>query len=168
MYHRDFLSNRYTILPILHQHFPRKEIFLYDLDRLGLILLEPSGVFYYNQVCGHACLQKFAEGVFSYIRDDGNELYKAVSEHLLNKDGLTPEDADFLDGQFMGSSDAKYLRVDRNHLDDSMEAWVYVIIDQHLIDLSFNDNLQSESIYYNTAFKGFTCTVAVLTWDNSD
>jgi hypothetical protein len=150
------------------QHSPKKEICLYDLDRLGLILLEPSDVFYYNQVCGHACLQKFAEGVFSYIRDDGNELYKAVSEYMLYKDRLAPEDADFLDTLFMRSCDSKYLRVDRNRLGDSMEAWIYVTIDQHLIDQSFNDNPQSESVYYNTAFKGFTCTGAVLTWDNSD
>jgi hypothetical protein len=163
MYHRNFLSNRYTILPIPHQHPHRKEICLYDLDRLGLILLEPSGVFYYNQACGHSCLQKFEEGIFSYIRDDGQELYKAVSEYLLYKDSLTPKDADLLDSQFIQSCDAKYLRVDRNRLDNSMEAWVYVTIDQAL-----NDNLKNESVYYNTAFKGFTCTGAVLTWDNSD
>jgi hypothetical protein len=145
------------------QHPHRKEICLYDLDRLGLILLEPSGVFCYNQVCGHSCLQKFEEGVFSYVRDDGNELYKEVSEYLLYKDSLTPEDADFLDSQFIQSYDTKYLRVDRNRLDDSMEAWVYVTVDQSLIN-----NLKNESVYYNTAFKGFTCTGAVLTWDNSD
>jgi hypothetical protein len=144
-------------------HPPRKEICLYDLDRLGLILLEPSGVFYYNQVCGHSCLQKFEEGFFSYIRDDGHELYKAVSEYLLYKSPLTPEDADFLDSQFMQSFDAKYLKVDRDRLNESMEAWVYVIIDQ-----SLNNNLESESAYYNTAFKNFTSTGAVLTWDNSD
>jgi hypothetical protein len=150
------------------QHLRKKEICLYDLDRLGLVLLEPSGVFYYNQVCGHACLQKFAEGVFSYIRDDGNELHKTVSEYLLNKDRLTPEDADFLDGQFMRSSDAKYLRVDRNRLDNSMEAWVYVAIDQCSIEQSLSNGLKNESVYYNTAFKGFSCAGAVLTWDNSD
>jgi hypothetical protein len=154
--------------PNLHHHIYRKEICLYNLDRLGLILSEPSGVFYYNQVCGHACLQKFAEGVFSYIRDDGNELYKAVSKSMLYKDHLTIEDTDFLDSQFIQSFNAKYLRVDRNRLDDSMEAWVYVTIDQPSIGQSFNDSLKSESVYYNTAFKGFTCTGAVLTWDNSD
>jgi hypothetical protein len=148
-------------------HPPKKEICLYDLDRLGLILLEPSGVFYYNQVCGHSCLQKFEEGIFSYILDDGQELYKAVSECLLYKNNLTPEDADFLDNQFI-QCDAKYLRVDRNCLGNSMEAWVYVTIDQCSIEQSFNDNLKNESVYYNTAFKGFTCTGAVLTWDNSD
>jgi hypothetical protein len=130
--------------------------------------LEPSGVFYYNQVCGHSCLQKFEEGVFSYIRDDGNELYKTVSEYLLYKDRLAPEDADFLDGQFIRSSDTKYLRIDRNRLNDSMEAWVYVTIDQRSINQPFDDNFKGESVYYNTAFKGFTCTGAVLTWDNSD
>jgi hypothetical protein len=142
---------------------PRKEVCLYDLDRLGLILLEPSGVFYYNQVCGHSCLQKFAEGVFSYIRDDGNELHKIVSEYMLYKSRLAPEDAGFLDSQFVQSADATYLRVDRNRLDDSMEAWVYVTIDQ-----LFNGNVKGESTYYNTAFKGFSCAGAVLTWDNSD
>jgi hypothetical protein len=145
------------------QQTRRKEICLYDLDRLGLILLEPSEVFYYNQVYGHSCLQKFEEGIFSYIRDDGNELYKGISEYMLNKDRILPEDADFLDNQFIQSSDAKYLRIDRCRLNDSMEAWVYVIIDQ-----LFNNSPKDESAYYNTAFKGFTCTKAVLTWDNSD
>jgi hypothetical protein len=145
------------------QQISRKEICLYDLDRLGLILSEPSGVFYHNQVCGHSCLQKFEEGIFSYIRDDGNELHKTVSEYMLYKDRLTPEDADFLDDQFIQSSDAKYLRIDRNRLNDSMEAWVYVTIDQ-----SLTGELKDESVYYNTAFKGFTCARAVLTWDNSD
>jgi hypothetical protein len=28
--------------------------------------------------------------------------------------------------------------------------------------------LEPFDVYYNTAFKGFTCTGAVLTWDNSD
>jgi hypothetical protein len=76
---------------------------------------------------------------------------------------LTSKDADFLDAQFMQSFDAKYLRVDRSRLDGSMEAWVYVTADQ-----SFNGNVKDESVYYNTAFKGFTGTGAVLTWDNSD
>jgi hypothetical protein len=146
-----------------HQQLCRKEICLYDLNRLGLILLEPSGVFYYNQVCGHSCLQKFEEGIFSYIRDDGQELYKSVSEYLLYKNSLATGDADFIDSQFIQSCDAKYLRVDRNRLGNSMEAWVYVIIDQ-----SLNDDMKNESVYYNTAFKGFACTGAVLTWDNSD
>ena len=96
-----------------------------------------------------SCLQKFEEGIFSYIRDDGNELHKVISEYMLYK--------------FTRSFDAKYLRIDRSRLNDSMEAWVYVIIDQ-----SFNANMEGESVYYYTAFKGFACTRAVLTWDNSD
>jgi hypothetical protein len=150
-------------MPNPHHHLHRKEVCLYDLDCLGLILLDPSGVFYYNQACGHSCLQKFEEGVFSYIRDEGNKLHKAISEYMLNKDRILPEDADYLDDQFTRSWDAKYLRIDRNRLNDSMEAWIYVTIDQ-----SLTDSLKDESVYYNTAFKGFTCAKAVLTWDNSD
>jgi hypothetical protein len=63
----------------------------------------------------------------------------------------------------MQSFDSKYLKVDRSRLNDSMEAWIYVTIDQ-----SFNDSIKDESVYYNTAFKGFASSRAVLTWDYSD
>jgi hypothetical protein len=49
-----------------------------------------------------------------------------------------------------------------------MKAWLYVTIDQHSIKQSLSNNLKNESVYYNTAFKDFTCTGAVSTWDDLD
>jgi hypothetical protein len=42
-------------MPNPHRHPPKKEICLYDLDRLGLIFLEPSGVYYNTAFKGFAC-----------------------------------------------------------------------------------------------------------------
>jgi hypothetical protein len=141
----------------------RKEICLYDLDQLALILLEPSGVFYFNQVGGHSCYQNFVEGIFSFVSDPVKKLHNIIAEYMLYKNGLAVEDADFLDKQFEQFDEVKYLRVDRTRLGDSVEAWVYVDIDQALVG-----EPKDYSEYYNMAFKGFGCTKGLLTWDNSD
>jgi hypothetical protein len=51
---------------------------------------------------------------------------------------------------------------------DSMKAWVYVAIDQRSIEQPLSNSLKNESAHYNTTFKSFSCTGAVLTRDNSD
>jgi hypothetical protein len=140
----------------------RKVVCLYELNKLALILLEPSGVFYHNQVCGHHCLQAFEEGTLSFLRDS-DDLYKKIAEYTMHKDGLSIVDANYIDDLFGQFDQTQCLSIDRNRLSDSMEAWVYINIDQKKIT-----DPEDDSVYYNASFLGFTSGKGLLTWDNCD
>jgi hypothetical protein len=141
----------------------RMEVCLYDLETLGLIISMPSGVFYYNQCGGIACSQNYEEGIFSFIREATHTLYKNIAEYTENfMDGLKEEDAIYIDSLLSKHRETKFLSVDRSRLSESMEAWIYVNINQDkILEIQKTDRM-------NTAFKGFTSTHGVLTWENSD
>jgi hypothetical protein len=131
-----------------------KTVCLYDLLGLGLVLKDDlSDITYFNQTAGHVCLQMFAKGTFVFVLDDTKSLCNTIAAYMINKEGLSLEDADFLDNAFSRSYGAKHLSVDRTKLRQSMEAWVHVTIDN-----SIN----------NEVYTGFTVTEGILTWPNSD
>jgi hypothetical protein len=142
-------------------HNTRKEVCLYELPCLGLIIEESSGVFYYNQCGGHCCFQNFAEGILSIIREYKGA-YKTIADYTENKEHLTLEDADFIDKELSKHEETSFLTVDRTMLEESMEAWIYVNINEgEASEVAKGD-------MWNAAFKNFTSTKGVLTWENSD
>jgi hypothetical protein len=144
-------------------HASRKEICLYDLITLGLIISEPSGVFYYNQCGGISCMQNYAEGIFTFIYGAPQTLYKRIADYTENMmDGLKPEDADFIDSVLEKYTETNFLSVDRSMLDKSMEAWIYVNIDEEKIKNATGRDS------WRIGFKGFSSEKGVLTWENSD
>ncbi|WP_223596169.1 DUF6210 family protein [Neobacillus bataviensis] len=133
----------------------KREVCLYSLEQLALIIKTKSGIVYSNQAGGYSCLQPSVEGVLTILEDDTKELLQNLSKYCLNKTKLTIEDANFLDELLMSYYGAgKFLSIDRKRLDDSMEAWLNVIIDNKTLD--------------KTILNGFDEDEGVLTWSNSD
>ncbi|MDU0200831.1 MULTISPECIES: DUF6210 family protein [Paenibacillus] len=131
-----------------------RKVCLYGLEQLALIIKTKSGVFYYNQVGGYSCLQPSVEGILTILDDDTKQLLKDLSNFCLNKTKLTIEDANFLDDFFRTNKVGKFLSIDREKLDDSMEAWLNVIIDIETIDKAFINRFDEDE--------------GILTWSNSD
>ena len=122
-----------------------RELSLYGLQQLALIIAEPSSVLYSNQVGGTACDQQSCEGVLAVIDDELGEYYSFLKEYTQEKARLSSEDADKLDEKLNGTS----LTIDREMLSESKEAWIHVIIDN------------------KEAYNGFS-QHGIITWDNSD
>jgi len=145
---------------------------LWDSVGLGIIIAHPSGVVFSNQTGGTACLQPELEGVFVPLRNDVlTETQEFLSperdlcEHFTGPKhcgagatpGLDSEDADFIDGVLAKHRLADVLRVERNKLRDSHEAWVQVVVsgdesDEHPVFSGFGPYPRQ----------------GVLTWSNSD
>jgi len=118
----------------------------------GLILLVPSGVFYTNQAGGIACDHPEAEGVFmpwpfspNYISD--------IEDHLASwYGGLDDKKSEEINGLLPSE-----VKVDKDMLDDSMEAWVYVTMPER------------ENNKHWSAWSGFDAPLkAIMVWENSD
>ncbi|MDN3019951.1 DUF6210 family protein [Paenibacillus sp. BSR1-1] len=132
----------------------KREVCLHSLEQLALIIKAKSGTIYYNQAGGYSCLQPSIEGVLAILEDDTKVLLQTLSKYCLNKTKLTLEDANFLDKLLMTYNAGKFLSIDRKRLDDSMEAWLNVIIDYETLDKTF--------------LNGFDEDEGVITWSNSD
>jgi len=132
-------------------------------QRLGLIVLHPSGVYYSNQTGGHACLHPLAEGIFVPIRDDTLDLEKELKDYFVGpkwkgwcSEGIDEETATFVDDVLAKSHLTRDVTVNRNRIIDSHEAWVYV------------DYRNPKTADWNSEITGFGQCQAVLTWENSD
>jgi hypothetical protein len=121
----------------------RPTIRLWDGGGFGLIIEWPSGVKVSNQTGGTSCLHPEVEGVFVPLRTDHsfpswtllspeielNEYFEGpVHRGTGASSGLSVSDADFIDGILAKCGLASSLRVQRDRLTDSHEAWVYVTI----------------------------------------
>jgi hypothetical protein len=141
----------------------KPRILLYPLRQVGLIILYPTGIIFQNQTGGISCIQRSEEGIFFPVSDapvlDENyttkmdlldiELTKLFPSYATN---LKPELADKIDLLLRNYLPLKGVTVDRNRLNDSDEAWIYVNIEP------------SELADYS----GFGSSRGVLTWSNSD
>ena len=122
------------------------------------IILRKSGVIYTNQVGGASCAKPKEEGFLIPFNDDApldqpeGALVKRLSALLENYMYLKDEEADAIDAILASYPDTACARVDRTRLRDSMEAWVYVDIEEP----------------HDSLFQGFGRCKAVLTWPNSD
>jgi len=131
----------------------RREVCLYGLEQLALIIKMKSSVTYTNQTGGGSCMQPAVEGILMILDDETKSIANGLNDITLNKTYLTTKDADMIDLLFR-TNRVDYMMVDRRRLEDSMEAWLYVLI----------DNSKTE----NSMFKGFIENEGVITWNNSD
>ena len=144
---------------------PPRLVLLYDLpDEIMLIVEHPSGVRYQNQTGGVTCDQPVIEGVLAPI--DVSPAGKEAIENLMGLDGrlgLTPEMADTMDALLASERCTSWLRVDRERMHASQEAWIYVLIASP--ETSHPGRVKEP--YFGSIF-GFGAARGVLTWINSD
>lgn len=143
---------------------------LWEHVGLGLILEWPSGVVISNQTGGTSCLSPELEGVFIPLRNDctekdrvmispENELYAYFARGKWGGSGATggieADDAEFIETTIGSLFPA--IRVDRDRLAESHEAWIHVKV--------FGDEPCDPPL-----FSGFAPypRAGVLTWQNSD
>jgi Family of unknown function (DUF6210) len=154
---------------------------------LSLVVKWPVGFAYFNQTGGHSCLQSWAEGVLvpipapsSSTDDRLYEMFGPGSKYGGHcSDGIDEEDADSIDAllavhhhAFQGE---RIVRVDRERLRDSWEAWVHVRIGAHpkrhpKLPLRVRERapLGSDENAFLWPFFGLPSDRAILTWTNSD
>jgi hypothetical protein len=135
------------------------KICLWNLEQAALIILQSSGVTYFNQTMGNTCFQSEAEGILAPITNDppldnfyvGSLAYK-LQKLTGNKHFLEESDAEAIDELLATNLGGDTLQVDRTRLRDSYEAWVFVMIDKN----------------NGGDLKDFAGCKAVLTYPNSD
>lgn len=136
-----------------------------SLNQAGVIILRETGIIYQNQTCGHACIQRCAEGALVLLTDpyliteNPVELYQCSVEAGLKQidwyrcySRLDTTCADKIDEILQSNGYTKQISVDRTRLDESEEAWVYV----KLKPLDY------------AHYVGFGECDGVLVWANSD
>lgn len=134
---------------------------------LGVIIAWPSGVTYSNQANGVACEHPELEGVFYPIATKpihfGPQNAELSDFVLENRDGnrgpLSEIIADFID-DFLKRTDFPFSAVvDRNHLPESVEAWVWLTLTR--------SDAPSSSLFVGYDFD--SCPLfGALVWENSD
>jgi hypothetical protein len=132
---------------------------LREINSIGVIIFYPSGVFYTNKTGGYACDGPGAEGIFVPLLSEENGLGQSAQNMIDNhfdkyggwtKGGIDEETANFLDQKFFPHFHTTIgLKIDRQRLKESHEAWVYLE--------------PSDFTSFHPKMSG-----AVLTWINSD
>ncbi len=136
----------------------KPRIRIWECNSVGLIIPMQTGVIVQNQTGGVACVQSEVEGIYVPIYTDAQEIEVFFAERGGAIAGLDQKEADFLD-EFLhrdGHKGLWFLSVDRSRLHESIEAWVYVTINQLEGDLRIG------------VIQGFGETSGILTWPNSD
>lgn len=142
---------------------------LFNLEGLGLIILNNTGINISNQTGGYSCSHPEEEGIFLPLGNMPNLVDKLTILFTGPKwrgsccNGIDNETADLIDSllsntedNFYITDDTSFIKVDRDRLQDSQEAWIYVDISEPVTD----SRLKLTS--------GFGQTKGVLTWPNSD
>ena len=141
-----------------------RRILLWDMPYEVMVIVEhPSGVLYQNQVGGVCCWQGELEGVLAPV-DLSPESVETIMgfPYPSGREGITEENADAIDAVLSAHPGSRHFRVDRLRLEESWEAWVYVLIDS---PASTVGSLTEE--YFGSVY-GFGPAKGVLTWINSD
>lgn len=144
----------------------KPKIEIWDTVGLGLIINYPSGVLVSNQTGGTSCLHPCIEGIYIPLHNDYSET---------DKQFLSPEidlEKYFVGPKYMGSGATKgidkedisniteiltkyglneFISVDREKMEQSHEAWIYVNIKNLYLLSNFPVELSG-----------------ILTWNNSD
>ncbi|MGI8654247.1 MAG: DUF6210 family protein [Pyrinomonadaceae bacterium] len=138
-------------------------IHLWLLDGIGLIISHPSGVSYSNQTGGYACLHPEMEGAFIPLIDELINQQAKLLEYFTGSKwngacfrGIDEETAGFIDEVLGSSLYTKRLKVNREKLADSHEAWIHITI--------LTDDKEDELKEFN----GFSSDSGIVTWSNSD
>jgi Family of unknown function (DUF6210) len=142
---------------------PPPVVDLIEETGIGVIISWPSGVMYTSQTGGVANLKPRLEGVYVPLTETLKGTQQLLSAHFTGPKwrgncyrGIDDETADFIDATLRSTSKRHLIRVDRERLADSHEAWVYVRVDEPPRGPVF------------PAFSGFGAARGVLTWLNSD
>ena len=132
-----------------------KEICLYNLEQAGVIILENSGVIYFNHTEGASSVQEKAEGLFVPISNapplDSMELNLSTRLRSLTQGGIgvTHCIAREINALLLEVSSTDTYQVNLSRLTESKESWVYITV-----------TAQGEYSQYN----GYETFDAVLTW----
>lgn len=147
-----------------------RRVLLYDIEKIMLIIEDPAGVRYQNQVGGVVCWQAELEGILCPLDIDAENA--SCIENLpytSGAQGISAEVADRIDAILASRPSTSFLRVDRARLDESWEAWVYVLVgattgavspDMPVTDMPLDTDMMP--------IRGFDTVRGVLTWPNSD
>lgn len=97
----------------------------------GLIVLDKNGAVYTSQVFGNSCDQVSARGFFVPLDETLPEIIPepiedALGKLLANASYLSEREADDVDVLLARYVETNFLRVDREMLAKSGEAWIYV------------------------------------------
>lgn len=143
---------------------------IWDSVGLGLIINYPTGVLISNQTGGTACIQSFIEGIYLPLCNDYSiDTYKFISPEIeLSKyfggekykgtgttNGIDMQDAEHISGILSKFGLQDFIKINIEKLQQSHEAWIYVIIHPDNNSTGLLSNFDSE-------LKG------ILTWSNSD
>ena len=108
---------------------------LWGLEQTALILLEPSGITFTNQVGGTGCEHPTAEGILVPVGHDHpvERPELGLTERLWDMDwgsygGITSDFEDEIEEVLSSNSHTAHIRVDRNRLRDHREAWIHVVV----------------------------------------
>ena len=147
----------------LFPYADKPTVHLWQSKGLGLILSFDSGVLYSNQTGGYACYHPAVEGIYVPLIDEmvdqEQELYTYFTGPKWQgwcNEKIDEETAQFVDRVLAKSPHSQMLKVDRDYLDHSHEAWIYVEVD-----------LENEEAYTDL-FSELSAIKGVLTWQNSD
>jgi hypothetical protein len=140
-----------------------KIIDLYGMPYEVMLIVEHgSGVMYENQAGGTLCLKPSIEGVLAPVNLEPDQVEQIMNLPYEPRRGISAEVADGIDAVLAAAPRARYLKVDRARLADSLEAWVFVTAEISNSDVRRHDDVEAGCP------RGFGRSTGVLTWINSD
>ena len=140
------------------------KFYVWNLPGLSLLLPAKSGIVYANQTGGYHCWQQEMEGYLLPLFSAFDEVKQGqlVADHFTGPkwhgwcgEGIDAETADYIDGVLQMTPHTDWLATDRQRIEESHEAWIYV----------YPKEIRDT---YTIEFDGFEFQSAVLTWENSD
>ena len=160
---------------------------LWDHDGFGLIVEYPSGVLYSNQTMGYHVTNPEVEGVYVPLKNEVKHYsskFTSPQTELFNyfrgpkhkgwgaRTGLDTADADFIDEVLERWEMSDSLKVNRERLRESHEAWVHAIIlkDEGDFEVDESDALDVLNTHGLSIFSSFEPypRAGILTWRNTD
>lgn len=152
-------QNHEKFCPI-KMNLSKRYVCMYQSEGVYAILLEASGVVYFNQTYGHICFQSQEEGILVPFNSDfplehpEQRLEQQFASLFEKHHRFSEKLADKVDEILAFDCFTRCAKVDRRKLKQSHEAWIYVIINNEAPNSPLSQfSEQSE---------------AVLTWQNSD
>lgn len=141
-----------------------QEILLYNIDNACLIVECKTGIVYRNQVGGQVCYQAQQEGAVAPL-DVPVAIMDSLETYAFpqGRRGIDLKTADLIDSLLSENVSTSFLSVDRERLDQSWEAWIYVRIER-----SPERFVLGDSQGYHGPLFGFPAGRGVITWNNSD
>ena len=137
-------------------------ILLWDMPfEVMLVINHASSIKYQNQVGGVVCAIERLEGVLASLAVGAEDIERIMNlPYSQGAEGINTEIADTIDAVLSSDPRTAFVKVDRARLDESWEAWVYVLIETP----EGTDPVPG----YSGSVYGFGSTKGVLTWPNSD